>query len=88
MIRSVLGPTLTERLHEKREVDFLITDGRRPALLVEAKLSDSEPSAALRYFAERLAPKAAIQVVRNGQGRSASAGLLRVVPADRFLALI
>lgn len=75
---------------EKREVDFLIADGRKPALLVEAKLSDSEPSAALRYFAERLSPAASLQVVRTGQGRSrmGAGGLVQVVAADQFLAVI
>ena len=55
-------------------------------LLVEAKLSDSEPSPALRYFAERLRPKWAIQVVRRGHARIW--GAIRVLPAERFLAWI
>jgi hypothetical protein len=74
------------RDREKREVDFLVTDRRRPVLLVEAKLSDSEPSPALRYFAERLRPKWAIQVVRRGHTRIW--GAIRVLPAERFLAWI
>jgi predicted AAA+ superfamily ATPase len=74
------------RDREKREVDFLVTDRRRPLLLVEAKLSDSEPSPALRYFAERLRPKWAIQVVRRGHARIW--GAIRVLPAERFLAWI
>ena len=74
------------RDREKREVDFLVTDRRRPVLLVEAKLSDSEPSPALRYFAERLRPKWAIQVVRRGHARIW--GAIRVLPAERFLAWI
>jgi hypothetical protein len=67
---------------EKREVDFLVTDRRKPFLLVEAKLSDSQPSPALRYFAERLSPRWAIQVVRRGDPRL---GPVRVLPAERFL---
>ncbi len=71
---------------DKREVDFLITDGRRPYMLVETKLSDADPSPALLYFRERLAPKMAIQIVRRGQPRTAGPAL--VLPADRFLGLI
>jgi predicted AAA+ superfamily ATPase len=70
---------------EKREVDFFVTERRRPFLLVEAKLDGPEPSAALRYFAERLSPRLAVQVVRHGQPRTS--GAVRVIPADRFLAL-
>jgi hypothetical protein len=54
----------------------------RTFLLVEAKLSDSQPSPALRYFAERLSPRWAIQVVRRGDPRL---GSVRVLPAERFL---
>lgn len=70
---------------ERREVDFLITERRRPYLLVETKLSDDQISPALRYFRERLAPKHALQLVRRGTMRK-SDGIL-VVPAERFLAL-
>ncbi len=69
---------------EHREVDFLITERRRPYLLLETKLSDEQPSAALRYFRDRLRPKHAIQLVRHGSPRR-SDGVL-VVPADRLLA--
>lgn len=71
---------------EKREVDFLITDRRRPYLLVEAKLADDHPAPALQYFQQRLAPKHAIQVTWHGAARTS--GAVRVVQAARFLALI
>ena len=35
---------------EKQEVDFLIADENEPLLLIETKLSDSQPSAALLKF--------------------------------------
>lgn len=35
---------------ERQEVDFLIANGRKPFLLVEAKLSESTPSSPLRKF--------------------------------------
>jgi uncharacterized protein len=71
---------------EKREVDFLVTDHARPYLLVEAKLSEPDVSPALRYFAERLSPRRAVQVVRRGASRMS--GSIAVIPADRFLALM
>lgn len=39
---------------EKREVDFLIAEEGAPFLLVEAKLGDTEPAKALRFFQEQL----------------------------------
>jgi predicted AAA+ superfamily ATPase len=71
---------------ERREVDFAITDRRRPYILVETKLADDQISPALRYFRERFAPKHAIQLVHRGAMRKAD-GIL-VVPAERFLALM
>jgi len=38
------------RNKEKQEVDFLIADGGRPFLLVEAKISETQPSPALKKF--------------------------------------
>jgi predicted AAA+ superfamily ATPase len=38
----------------KREVDFLIAEEGAPFLLVEAKLGDTEPAKALRFFQEQL----------------------------------
>lgn len=71
---------------EKREADFLVVDGRRPFVIVECKLSDDDVSPALGYFAERLKPSKAVQVVRQGRARLRGGHL--VLPASRFLALI
>jgi len=71
---------------EHREADFLIAQGRQPFLMVECKLSEGEVSPALAYFAERLKPRKAVQVVR--QGRPSLQGGHLVLPASRFLALI
>jgi len=49
---------------EKREVDFLIVERRKPILLVEAKLSDESPSPALLRFQQRLKVPA-VQLVRD-----------------------
>lgn len=48
---------------EGREVDFVILRDRKVHELWEAKLSDAAPSAHLRYYAERLRPTRAVQVV-------------------------
>ena len=71
---------------ERREVDFLITERRRPYVLLETKLADDRPSPALRYFRERLLPKHAIQLVREGS--PAKGDGLVIVPADRLLAMV
>jgi hypothetical protein len=71
---------------EKREVDFLLTDRRRPFLLAETKLADGDPSPALSYFAERLKPRCSIQIVRSAPVRRRPSRV--VVPASRLLGLI
>jgi hypothetical protein len=71
---------------ERREVDFLITDRRRPYILLETKLASDQVSPALRYFRERLSPRHAIQLVREGATRR-TAGI-HIIPADRLLALL
>jgi len=71
---------------ERREVDFLVADRRRPYMLLEAKLSDEDISPSLRYFKERLAPRISLQVVRRGSGRRQDG--ITVMPAAAFLALL
>ena len=53
------------RDREKREVDFLITDRRKPFALIEAKLSASSVDPSLRHFAQRIKPKVVMQIVRQ-----------------------
>lgn len=50
---------------EQEEVDFLIADGHRPILLVEAKRSDSQASAALKKFQIQLEVPA-VQLTNEG----------------------
>lgn len=74
---------------DKREVDFLLTESRRPYLLLETKLSGSSVSPSLRYFRERLKPAYAVQLSRDDpQGPTVDAqGVLRL-GAARFLSLL
>lgn len=53
------------RNREKQEVDFLIANDGVPFLLVEAKLNDTQPSAALRKFQAALNVPA-VQLVSSG----------------------
>jgi len=55
------------RNKEKQEVDFLLARGRTPVLLVEAKLADEHPSAALMKFQQVLAVPA-VQVTAQSGG--------------------
>lgn len=71
---------------ERREVDFLVTDRRRPYLLVETKLSDDGLSPSLRYFRDRLRPRHAVQLVRRGSARKVDG--VWIGPAAWVLALM
>ena len=84
------GATHYVRDREKREVDFLITERRKPYALVEAKLSARDIDGSLSYFAERLKPQYAVQVVRNPEGFRTTMSTSGVImtPAAEFLALI
>lgn len=73
---------------EKREVDFVVTERRRPLCLIEAKLGETDVSPHLLHFQEKLGLPAVVQVVdkagverklrRNGR-------VQWVVSADRWL---
>jgi hypothetical protein len=78
------------RDREKREVDFLITEARKPYALVEAKVSAAEPDPSLKYFAERLKPQHVVQVVRDPQRfkRTFTTDGVTMSPATAFLSLI
>lgn len=67
----------------QREVDFCITKDRKPWLLIEAKLSDTQPSEALSYFSNRLGVPA-LQLVRS-KGMDKRVGPIRVVSVGCWL---
>ncbi len=70
-----------------REVDFLVTVGRKPWFAVEAKLTETAVDPALGYFRERLEIPWAYQVVRDTR-RDFIEKSVRVLPAERFLAAL
>lgn len=73
---------------EKREVDFLLTESRRPCLLLEAKLAAQDVSPSVLYFRERLKPVHTVQLSREEPrgGARAESGVLRLGAAG-FLSL-
>lgn len=73
---------------EKREVDFLIANDGAPFLLIEAKLSDSQPAKSLLAFQNTLGIPA-VQLINDGDGYRIipnGANKLLIVPAWQWLA--
>lgn len=68
-----------------REVDFVVTETRRPILLVEAKWSDAEVDRGLRYLKERFKSAQAWQVSALGSKDYVTREGIRVSPAIEFL---
>ena len=52
---------------EQQEVDFLIAEEGEPFLLIEAKLSDEQPSPALKKF-QSVLKKPAVQLINDSEG--------------------
>lgn len=72
---------------EKREVDFLIAEDGEPVLLVETKLSDSQPAPSLIKFQKHLNVPA-VQLTDEGKGhriRSNAGQKLVIVPAWQWI---
>ena len=78
------------RDREKREVDFLITERKKPFALIEAKLCASEIDPSLRYFKERLKPKYTIQIVRHPEqfNKAIYSNGILLAPATQALAIM
>lgn len=76
---------------EKRDVDFVICDSLKPALLVECKLSDAAPADSLLYFARQLKVPAAVQIIMSDVPMRQVAkdpSPIWVMPASRFLSAL
>jgi predicted AAA+ superfamily ATPase len=70
---------------EQQEVDFLLAKDDEPFLLIEAKLSDLQPSPALKKFQQMLNVPA-LQLVNEGEGyRIFTNGDLKIVVAPAWL---
>ena len=70
---------------DKREVDFIITENKKPIWAVECKLSDAEISSGLKYFKVRFPACEAWQISMRGQKDYVSGDGIRVTHAVQFL---
>jgi predicted AAA+ superfamily ATPase len=70
-----------------REVDFLVTIGRKPWFAVEAKLGETRVDPALAYYRDRLRIPWCYQVVLEAKRDFEQDGI-RCLPAHRFLAAL
>lgn len=69
-----------------REVDFVVTERRRPLLAVECKWSDEAIARGLRYLKERIPDCEAWQISAEGTKDYVSPEGIRVAPAAKLLA--
>lgn len=69
-----------------REVDFVVTERRKPVLMVEAKWADTEMDRSLRYLKTRFSESEAWQISATGKRDYVSPEGIRVAPASAFLA--
>jgi len=69
-----------------REVDFVVTERRKPILAVESKWADAEIDRSLRYFRARFPQCDSWQVSATGRKDYVSSEGIRVAPASVFLA--
>ena len=70
---------------DRREVDFVVTEDRVPALLVECKLRDREIDNGLRYLKRRFSGAEALQVSLRGHRDFVTPEGIRSLPAVKFL---
>lgn len=70
---------------DRREVDFVVTERRRPILMVEAKLTAATVSPALRYLKQRFPDCEAYQVHLRGDQESVTEHRIHLWTASRFL---
>ncbi len=73
------------RDRDGREVDFVVSEGRRPGLLVECKWGDGEVDRSLRYLKQRFPEADAWQVFAVGRNDYRTPEGIRVAPALALL---
>lgn len=70
---------------DKREVDFVITEDRKPIYFIECKWSEKTPAPSLVYLKERFANVKAIQITAMDITPTISFSGVEVLPARSFL---
>jgi predicted AAA+ superfamily ATPase len=73
------------RDRDGREVDFVVTENRKPVLLVEAKLSSTKVDRSLNYLHQRFPEAGAWQLTLEGSADYETPTGLRVAPALALL---
>lgn len=68
-----------------REVDFVVTEERKPILFVEAKWADAPVDPSLRYLKARFPRAEAFQIAALGKKDFATPEGIRVMPAAAYL---
>jgi predicted AAA+ superfamily ATPase len=69
---------------EGREVDFVVVKNKRPIELIEAKWRDDSISKSLAYYAERLKPDRALQIVAETKRAFVKNGISLVTAVNHF----
>jgi len=69
---------------EGREVDFVVTLNRRVHWLIEVKKSNSELSASLKHYTQKLKPKQSFQLVLNLDRPQERSGI-KMIPLSEWL---
>jgi len=70
---------------DRREVDFVVVDGRTPVLMVECKLDDSAVDPGLRYLKAKFPKCDAWQIHATGMKDYVTAEGIRIAPAITLL---
>ena len=68
-----------------REVDFVVTERRRPLQLIECKWADSDVARGLIYLKERFPDAEALQIHATGKKDYETERGIRILPAVSFL---
>ncbi len=76
---------------EKREVDFVLSEGRRPFCLIECKAADETPSPSLVYFQKKLNVPVAVQLLHKSgvcKKMRANGATRWVISAEQWLPML
>jgi predicted AAA+ superfamily ATPase len=71
-----------------REVDFVITEDKKPIVCIECKVKDENPSKHLVYFIKKFPSCKAWQVTLDGNKNVTTKEGIRIAPAEIFLATL
>jgi uncharacterized protein len=70
---------------DKREIDFVIVEDKKPLQCIECKWKDTDLNPALPYFKKRFPDCAAVQIVALSKSSYQTPEGIRVIPALEFL---